>query len=121
VNDLTTDLHGHATEYAMDLDRAYFTGHPSETTYDRPAVDHEMCVGAMIRGAGCEPNPQLGPPPPHPYGPNAVVELWIRVTYLGVGARMRAPFWVVFPNGKDPNKPTALVDPPTGEQIGGAP
>lgn len=51
--DLRADYHGHAIEYACDLDRAYFKDHPGAAEYVRAAVDHEVCVpgGPCLRAS----------------------------------------------------------------------
>ncbi len=54
--DLRADLHGHATEYASDDDRAWFTAHPSAAQRVRPPHEHEWCCPLCVdEGAGCKP------------------------------------------------------------------
>jgi hypothetical protein len=41
--DLRADLHGHALDFAADLDRAYFAANPDAESYTRQPVEHEWC------------------------------------------------------------------------------
>jgi hypothetical protein len=42
--DLRADLHGHAIDYACDVDRRWFRLHPEAARYLRPAIEHEHCL-----------------------------------------------------------------------------
>ena len=71
--DLRADLHGHAIDFACDQDRRYFRHHPDAVSYQRPAIDHELC----IPGSPCVV-----------ISPGSVI--WVSVTQIAPGVRTRA-------------------------------
>lgn len=74
VIDLRADLHGHATDYASDLDRAWFAEHPGAQRYQRAPVDHEFCAPGLL---SCT---------------EATGVVLVVVTQIRPGLRTRAPF-----------------------------
>jgi hypothetical protein len=93
VIDLRADLHGHVTDYASDLDRAWFEAHPSQDVRYRPAVDHEWCRRSVDDHGDC--TPVTGNPPKSPSG--MCWELMTEVVQLQPGTRVRHPYWVLAP------------------------
>jgi hypothetical protein len=83
--DLTKDLHGHVADFISDTDRAWFDAHPGETTYFRPAIEHETCRPDAAAEGRCES--AIGVVP---CGATVIVQ----VRQLAPGARVRSPYLV---------------------------
>ena len=90
VVDLSTDLHGHAVDYACDLDRAWFADHPGEDTYYREAVEHEWCRAAAGETGDCHLAFDMPPVPP-----GLTSTVMVEVTQVADGIRLRQPYLVI--------------------------
>jgi hypothetical protein len=90
---LSADLHGHVLAYVADVDRGWFEHHPTQTSYSRPAFEHEFCDPRQLP-ACTPPVPVVPPEPGHRW------EMLVQVDLIGPGLRTRQPFWVLVEVGE---------------------